>query len=1075
MDQEFQKAYKQLNKAQKAAVDAIEGPVLVVAGPGTGKTQLLSLRVANILKKTDTDPGSILCLTFTNFAATNMRERLAALVGPTAHNVVVRTFHSFAAEIMNLYPDYFWNGARLGIAPDAAQLEVIQAILSELPLDNPLALKFAGAYTMVSDVQQALKLSKEAGLTPEKLAAMLAVNEAYLDVIEPRLVEALSPTLSMKKLPELQTAIDALPDQNIDADVTPLTSLSTVLKESLATAIASDEATGKTTQTGKWKRRWLQTVNGQKGLFDERRRGAWWQAVAPVYAAYRDRLHALGYYDYSDMIVEVITQLEQHPELLASIQERFLYALIDEFQDTNAAQLRLSHLVASHSGSEGRPNLLAVGDDDQSIFAFNGAEINNMLAFRRTYESVKLIVLTDNYRSSQSILDSAQTIIEQADDRLVKREAGLTKNLRAATTIGQGTIQHLAYPTREHQLSGLAREIQQTWQQSDTQSLAVLARSHKSLRELSSLLASLRVPIRYEQQNNVLEQAVVAQVCLLAEIVAGLASGDQMTVNHHLAHLLQHPVWRIRPETLWRLAVDNYARPHWLDSLLQHEDEQLAALGSWLLWLAQTAAQEPLPVLLDYLIGLRTGSHLTSPLREYFLANKPIDNTYLEGLSALQTLRGASAEFAAARPGATTLDDFVRFIRLHQTLDRPITDESWFISGERAVQLMTIHKAKGLEFDTVFVLDAVEDSWKPRHLGRKPPANLPLQPYGEQYDDYVRLLYVAATRAKQSLTVGSYYSDEQGRALLPTPLISGLPATRIDAKNAAPPIEILEQSLTWPRLSSNDEQALLSAKLVNYQLSATALLQFLDVTSGGPQHFLERQLLRLPDMTTPAMAYGTAVHKALQTAQQLANSDSFNLEKVLDSYAASLEKQQLPQAETARYQTHGRQILTALFQDRGFSLSKGGQAEIALTDIAVQNARLGGKLDHLLQTDSALLITDYKTGKQLNSFTTRDQTKAVKAWRHRTQLLFYVLLAARSGRFKSITSYSTRMLYVEAEDAAQLSLELQPAPGDLERLERLVGVVWQHVIALDFPDIRHYSDDAAGISNFENDLLDGKL
>ncbi|MGZ6004517.1 MAG: UvrD-helicase domain-containing protein, partial [Candidatus Saccharimonadales bacterium] len=386
MQKEFQAAYKQLNAAQKQAVDAIDGPVLVVAGPGTGKTQLLSLRVANILQKTDTDPGSVLCLTFTNFAATNMRDRLSQLVGPSAHNVMVRTFHSFAAEIMNLYPDYFWNGARLGIAPDTVQLDIIQDILAGLPLDNPLALKFAGAYTALSDVQQGLRLAKEAGLTPEKLKAMLNVNEAYLDVIEPKLVEALGDTLSIKKLPQLRESIAALPDQTIDETITPLTSLSTVIKESFDVAIESDLEIGKTTNTGKLKRRWIQTVNGKKAMLDERKRNAWWQALAGVYELYRDKLHAQGYYDYSDMIVEVITQLEQEPELLASVQERFLYLLIDEFQDTNAAQLRLAHLVATHPSTEGKPNLMAVGDDDQSIFAFNGAELNNMLTFRRTYE-----------------------------------------------------------------------------------------------------------------------------------------------------------------------------------------------------------------------------------------------------------------------------------------------------------------------------------------------------------------------------------------------------------------------------------------------------------------------------------------------------------------------------------------------------------------------------------------------------------------------------------------------------------------------------------------------------------------
>jgi DNA helicase-2/ATP-dependent DNA helicase PcrA len=1073
MNQEFAASYKQLNDRQKEAVDAIDGPVLVVAGPGTGKTQILSLRVASILQRTDSDPGSVLCLTFTNFAATNMRDRLARLVGPSAHNVMVRTFHSFAAEIMNLYPDYFWNGARLQIAPDAVQLEIIQDILSELPLDNPLALKFAGAFTALNDVQQGMRLAKEAGLTPEKLAAMIAVNSTYLDVIEPQLVEILSATLSAKKLPGLLQKIEELPDQNIDETVTPLTSLSTVIKDSFRAAAEADLETSKTTQTGKLKRQWVQTVNGQKGLFDERRRNQWWQALSGVYAQYRDRLHKVGYYDYSDMIVEVITQLEQQPELLASVQERFLYVLIDEFQDTNAAQLRLAHLVASNFSSEGKPNLMAVGDDDQSIFAFNGAELNNMLTFRRTYQDTKTIVLSDNYRSTQDVLDTAQTVIEQADDRLVKREADLTKDLRAKSDASQGTIEHLRYPTRQHQLTELAKRVKQTWQDNPEQDIAVLARGHESLSQLSSLLNLLKVPLRYERQNNVLEHPLVQQVNLLAEIVVGLRSGDQDIVNRNLAIILQHPVWKISSKQLWKFAVDNYAKPHWLESLLDHPDDKLVDLGQWLLWLARETRHEPLPVILDYLIGLRAGSHLTSPLRQYFLTLRPVDSTYLEGLSAIQTLRDAANEFATAH-GKADLEDYVRFIGLHNELQRPITDESWFLSGGHTVQLMTVHKSKGLEFDTVFLADATEDNWKPRHIGRKPPANLPLQPYGEQYDDYVRLLYVAATRARSSFVVTSYAFDGQGRELLSTPLINQLPVLEIDSKQVDT-VEVLEQTVGWPRLESSDEKSLLQARIDKYRLSPTAFLQFLDITTGGPQHFLERQLLRLPEVTTATMAYGTAIHRALQIGQQLSNSNRFTLQAVLETYETALEGQLMTTTDYSRYLEHGKKTLINLFEEKGYELTKDGQPEVSINELRLGDALVTGKIDLVNANGNELLISDYKTGKPLTNFTTGDQTKAVKAWRHRNQLMLYMLMTKQSGRFRNATNIKSRMIYVEAESAAELSLELPYDDAGAERLERLVNAVWKHVCDLHFPDVRHYKESIDGITLFEEDLLSGNI
>ncbi|HEX5456566.1 MAG TPA: ATP-dependent DNA helicase [Candidatus Saccharimonadales bacterium] len=1068
----FEEEYKRLNIRQREAVEAIDGPVLVIAGPGTGKTQLLSMRVANILRKTDVDPGNILCLTFTNKAASNMRDRLYKLAGADSRGVVVRTFHSFAGEIMNTYPDYFWSGARLSVAPDALQLEIIQGILASLPLDNPLASTFAGAFTQLSAVQEALKLAKEAGLTPGELRRIIKENIRYIDKIEPLLTDILTPSLSYKNLAGLQKDINGLPQQELEAG-SLLLPLSTAIKESLDFAVDEDKDSGKTTNTRKWKAGWVQTINGKKGMYKERSRNEWWLSLADVYESYREQMHQQNYYDYSDMMIEVITQTEKNPDMRADLQEQFQYVLIDEFQDTNAAQLRLSHLIADHYAANNKPNLMAVGDDDQSIFAFNGAELNNMLGFRRSYPDTKLIVLEDNYRSAQDVLDTARSVIELAEDRLSKRETEITKNLAAKNPPeGKTKIEHLRYPTRQHQQIAIAKRVKEIWQTEDG-TVAVLARRHESLKQLAGILRKEKVPIVYERQSNVLEHEAVKLVYTIARAAAAISEGDKNAVNLHISHLLRAPMWEISPKTLWRLAVDNYSSPDWLASLLDSEDSRLSDIGHWLVWLSRHSHNLPVTISLEYILGLKEGQKLQSPFRAYYLNLRPVTSTYLETLSAVELLRGLANEFAGVKDAH--LADFVKFIELNLNTDRVITDESWFMSDQKAVHLLTVHKAKGLEFDNVFVIDMTEDMWRPKAGRRKSPANLRLQSYFDKYDDFVRLLYVAATRAKSTLIATSYYTDSKGEEILATPLLSALPASIIDAPETED-IEVLEDDLMWPVLENSDEKSVLVPRFENFYLSPSSLIDFLDVAESGPQNFKQRHLLRLPTERSPQGSYGTAIHAALETAQRLINTSELKLEPVIDRFEQALIEQHMLPLEFEQYLAKGEALLTKLFKENLLDLPKGSSSEQRLRDVFIEEARLGGNLDSIYElAKNELIITDYKTGKPLSSFETKDKTKTVKAWRHRTQLVFYSLLARNTARYKGVGKITGRMVYLEAEKQSRINLIYEPTEEDLARIAKLSVAAWKHITGLNFPATDNYSKDIDGIRQFEDDLIEGRV
>lgn len=1074
----FDKAYGELNKDQKRAVDTVHGPVLVVAGPGTGKTQLLSMRVAQIIKTTDTDPSQILCLTFTNKAAANMRERLFLIAGADTRHVVVKTFHAFATEIMQRYPDYFWNAAGLATAPDAVQLEIIEEILSVLPLDNPLALKFAGQYTLIADVKKGLKLIKEAGLTPDKLRAIINYNLAYVDEVEPLLIEALKPRLGVKQLPILRAAIRALKEHEIEASLTPLKSLREVLVTSLEHAITLDLPTNKTTNSGAWKKRWIQTVDGTSGMHDERKRNRWWLLLADVYDSYRKKLHQRGFYDYADMLVEVISQLERHADLRADVQEQFLYVLIDEFQDTNAAQLRLAHLVADHHLSEGAPNIMAVGDDDQTIYKFNGAELNNMLGFTASYPSVKLFVLEENYRSNQQVLEAAERVIKLTKDRLVHRVKSLSKQLvsKSNPPVKKGEQQLHIYMTQQHELSAVADRLSKL-SPGERANTAVLARGHESLGRLAYLCHQKGIAIRYEQDKNVLEHEAVRQFTNLAEIIVELVAGNKNGVNSLLQQALRHPMWELSPKQLWRLATANHPNGDWIATMSASQDKSIAAISNWILAISSDTASQPLPLSMEYLLGLRAFAGYTSPIKKHFTAQSH-GTSYLETLSAIRLLRGLVQEFAKGQH--KTLSDFVALVRIMRANDQIISDESPFVSGDHGVQLLTIHKAKGLEFDRVYIIDCTESIWRPRPARRRPPANLPLQPNGDDEDDFVRLMYVAITRARHSVYLYSYAQDEAGNDQVTSPL--ALIATPADIHRKEPvagqdiAVAVLEEHLAWPRLEAADEKPMLKERLDDFALNVTGLLNFLDVSRGGPQYFLERNLLRLPEAKTASLGFGTAIHAALETALQLTNKDNFSLSKVLKSFAIALTNENLPAHDHARQLQHGQTLLKHLLARGSYELPKGSLAEVDLQVIMANGVVVSGSLDRVdAPSNDSLVIVDYKTGSALTNLVTENKSYAIKAWKHRSQLIFYALLAKNSPKFTHYKHITGQMVYLEADSPRHLIKSFVPTDEDIKQMAQLSSLVWQKIKVLDLPDTSGYPQDFNGVKQFESDLINGRV
>ena len=353
----FEAIYKNLNTAQKKAGDNIEGPVMVIAGPGTGKTQILGARIGKILLETDTAPENILCLTYTDAGAIAMRKRLVSFIGSSAYKVTISTFHSFCNDIIQDNLSLF-DKTSLDPISELEKIELLKKLIDGFEKNNPLKRYRGDVYFEMSNLAKLFSAIKKEGWTSQYLIERI---DAYIQEIPFR-------------------------DEFI------------------------------------YKRKYKQFEAGalKQGLVDvELEKMSKLKAAVNCFDIYQELMKSHNRYDFDDMINWVLKAFNENKNLLAQYQERYLYILVDEFQDTSGTQNALIKLLVNYWE---QPNLFVVGDDDQSIFRFQGANVENMLHFRHDYvEDVLMIVLENNYRSTQPILDASTIIINNNQERLVNK------------------------------------------------------------------------------------------------------------------------------------------------------------------------------------------------------------------------------------------------------------------------------------------------------------------------------------------------------------------------------------------------------------------------------------------------------------------------------------------------------------------------------------------------------------------------------------------------------------------------------------------------------------------------------
>ena len=1158
---DFHTRYAKLNANQRQAVDYIHGSLLVIAGPGTGKTELLSMRTAQILRQTDTLPDSILCLTFTESGAANMRQRLRQIIGEDAYKIAIHTFHSFGTEIINQHRQYFFRGADSQPADELTQHQIVTGILEGLDWRNPLSVKNNGEFVYTSELIRVISEFKQSGLTPAELRAITADNQRVIAGIAPDIQQVFAAKISKKTIElfallaekiakrvgggnsaktskggatELSkntsssapnnTAITAQNSANLPSSITPYAQ---VLALSIAHAAQEAIDANSTKPLTAWKNKWCEKNAAGEFVLKDFAASEKLSAAIDVYEAYGNVLAERSLFDYDDMILSVIQACEAHPELRANLQEQFQFIMVDEFQDTNLAQLRL---LFDLTGDEDNPNIMAVGDDDQAIFSFQGADVGNIQRFRQHYHDPKIIVLTDNYRSAADILTAARGVITQGTDRLENTIDGLSKQLTAHASGSDARVEVQEFTSVSEERAGVAQKIAELIKRGeDPAHITVIARHHKELIELLPYLYRQNLAVNYERHDDILEQDIIQALDKLARVVMAIHQNNLDVANSLLPEFIAHPAFGFSALDIWRLSLHSYKnRQLWLESMLA--SSTFRPFGEWLLERAKDVPNLPLEEQLDKLLGLEMGTGITpidsvqrpspehpqtpgtkrgvdrdssgthsskeflqsageepSLAAHYFspeaLAQNP--DAYLTTLESLRTLRQKLRD--RSTDTTPTLVDFLEFIDLHRSTKTRLTHirpQASALGG--AINLMTAHKSKGLEFPHVFVIGAIDSAWgeKVRSRSRliRYPANLQLQPAGASYDERLRLFFVAMTRAKTTLTMTYSQTNDAGSDTMIASFLTAHTPTIIPAADT-PAAQLTVAQTDWStRLSapmSAELKDVLAPTLETYKLSVTHLNNFLDVSRGGPQNFLLNNLLRFPSAKSPAASYGTAIHASLQQLHNLLRADHRlpPTEHTLQHFRTSLEAQHLLPDDFTLYLDKGTAALTAFLDAKSsdFRDTELAELDFAHQGVVVGGARLTGKLDvaDIDKHNKTIFVTDYKTGKPSHSWKGTSDYEKIKLHKYRQQLMFYQLLVESSRDYGNFTFAGARLQFVEPDMKTCDILSLEDTFSDRELAEfvRLINVVWRKITTLELPDISGYSADYKGILQFEEDLL----
>lgn len=998
----FMEAYRNLNGQQRKAVDTIEGPVMVNAGPGTGKTQILALRIGNILRQTDTNPNNILCLTYTDNGAVEMRNRLLKIIGSAAYNVHIHTFHSFCNEVIQDNLTYF---GKLNLAPigDLEEIDLFYRLIDSIEKDNILK-RFRGDVYYEKDRLKALySLMKKEAWTPEYMDERIS---AYIN-----------------ELPEKEGFF---------------------YKKKYKAFNAGDPRVA--------------------AIADETEKMEMLRAAVNLYPRYNEMMAAAGRYNFDDMILWVLDACKNNKDLLLDYQERFLYFLVDEFQDTSRSQnLLLQYLT----GYWEVPNLFVVGDADQSIFSFQDANVENINAFEKRYrEALTKIDLVDNYRSTAPILNAAYALIKQNIVRNISIENNRPLNAANPAVkdiVVEPVIAEYANPAQE--AVDIAMQIECLLQQGISgKEIAVIYRNHAQAATITAMLEAKHIPVNGRRKVDILQLPFIQNIILILTWISREKhipySGDDI-----LFLFLHSDFFKLSPLEIARLSIAVNAR-----NRAGKED---------VFSLRRLMAESPLPK--ADLFNEPNGHSIKniSDTLEYLL--KASVNSTVQQLLELVIRKAGILSYIMQSPEKPWLMQVLNsfFDHLKEACHRnpDIMLEEWLADMERmksnrlpvslykvtanneGVNMVTAHGAKGSEYAHVFVMGCTQKIWDESNRSGSRFYKLPDNLVSESgsvasLEENRRLFYVAITRAKTHLHISYAAKDEkdkdQTRSTFVTELLEEdtlpLSSKQVPDDSLSDYLLLRFREKAMPEIELVESEYI-DQLLKNYTLSVTHLNNYLNC----PLKFYYQNLLRIPAAKNENMAFGSAIHWAIERLfiKMKENRDVFpsSRELVEDFNWHMKNNREAFTPEAFRLKTaYGEKILPAYYDHYIEKWNKIIIAEKAIRNVVVHHVPINGKLDKLEFNGRLVNVVDYKTGRYENAKKklVRPNEKEPHGGDYWRQAVFYKILLD-NDKANNWTTVSAEFDFIEPVGEEYKTELVEVTDADITTVTQQIVTTWQKI------------------------------